>query len=206
MNSTHSAAGTARRPLPADGDPQRSGGHRHNSRFDSALRWLLSCLAYAGDGSPPHDADGRDRRAGGRAAGRRGPRLPAPRRCARGSDASARRTQRPDWDLHFPGRVRRPGRLGSGSVEVGDCEGPRDDQGPDVLGAAREHRAVPRRSRQRVRRRQLQPRPPCRERWPHVLQRHGSEPVAGRCRPHLGGSDQAQLPDCGCLARLLAGQ
>ena len=91
-------------------------------------------------------------------------------------------------------------------VEVGGGESPGADQRPDVLGATREHRAVPRRPPQRVPRRQVQPRPPCRERRPHLLQRQNSKPLAGRRRPYLGSPDQARLPDRRQLARLLAGQ
>ena len=84
MNSEGSAVThTRRRPFRVDGDAKPSHGHRHGAGlefrfqlFRPVQQRLLSSLAYAGDGSPPHDADGRDRSAGGCAAGPRGAGLP----------------------------------------------------------------------------------------------------------------------------------
>ena len=100
-------------------------------------------------------------------------------------------TAPPPRGIHLRGRVRRTGGLGARPVEVGDRDGARVDGGPDVLGAARERRAVPRRPPKRLRRRQVQPRLPRRKGRQHLLQRQGLRQVAGRHRPHLGSPDQA---------------
>ena len=106
-------------------------------------------------------------------------------------------------ELSLPRRVRRPGRLGPRPVEVDHRAGPRIDGGPDVLGAARERRAVPRRPPQRLPRRQLQPGVPRRQGRPHLLQRQDLRKVERRHRPHLGIPDEVGLPDPRLLARLV---